>query len=66
MQISIYNTNTELEQLEILSDLVCILDKVKGIQNKNIVFGDDFIVISDISPEISGEIHVRRRGHQQK
>ena len=36
--INIYNSNTELEQLETLLDLVSILDKVKNIQNKNVAF----------------------------
>ena len=49
--INIYNANTELEQLETLSDLVSILDKVKNIQNKNIVLGGDFNAIFDISLE---------------
>ena len=35
--INIYNTNTESEQLETLSDLVSIINKVKDIQSKNIV-----------------------------
>ena len=35
--ISIYNANAEFEQLETLSDLASILDKVKHIQSKNIV-----------------------------
>ena len=47
--INIYNTNTELEQLETLSGFVSILDKVKDIQNKTIVFEGDFNVIFDIS-----------------
>ena len=34
---NIYNTNTESEQPETLSNLVSILEKVKDIQNKNIV-----------------------------
>ena len=33
--INIYNANTEFEQLETLSDLVSISDKVEDIQNKN-------------------------------
>ena len=40
--INIYNANTECEQLETLSDLVSIMDKVKDIQRKNIVLGGDF------------------------
>ena len=52
--INIYNTNTESEQLETLSDLVSILDKVKDIQSKNIVLGGDFNVIFDISLESLG------------
>ena len=47
--INIYNANTVLEQLETLSDLVSILDKVKDIQSKNIVLGGDFNVVFDIS-----------------
>ena len=35
--INIYNTNTESEQLESLSDLVSIINKVKDIQSKNII-----------------------------
>ena len=49
--INIYNANTEFEQLESLSDLVSIIDKVKDIQSKNIVLGGDFNVIFDISLE---------------
>ena len=41
-----------------LSDLACILDKVKDIQNKNIVLGGDFNVIFDISLKSLGGIHV--------
>ena len=44
--INIYNANTESEQLETLSDLVNIIDKVKDVQSKNIVLGDDFNVCS--------------------
>ena len=54
MELNIYNANTELEQLETLSYLVSILDKVKYIQNKNIVLGGDFNVIFNISLEGSG------------
>ena len=49
--INIYNANTELEQLETLSDLVSTLDKVKNIQNKNIVLGGDFNAIFESSLE---------------
>ena len=49
--INICNTNTESEQLETLSDLVSIIDKVKDIQSKNIVLGGDFNVIFNISLE---------------
>ena len=49
--INIFNTNTESEQLETLSDLVSIIDKVKDIQSKNIVLGGDFNVIFNISLE---------------
>ena len=52
--INIYNANTESEQLETLSDLVSIIDKVKDIQSKNIVLGGDFNVIFDISLECLG------------
>ena len=52
--INIYNANTESEQLETLSDLVSIIDKVKDIQSKNIVLGGDFNVIFDISLESLG------------
>ena len=52
--INIYNANTEFEQLESLSDLVSIIDKVKDIQSKNIVLGGDFNVIFDISLESLG------------
>ena len=54
--INIYNANTESEQLETLSDLVSIIDKVKDIQSKNIVLGGDFNVIFDISLESFGGI----------
>ena len=47
--INIYNANTESEQLETLSDLVSIIDKVKDIQSKNIVLGGDFNVLFNIS-----------------
>ena len=46
---NIYNGDTELEQIKSLSDLLGILDKVKDIQNKNIVLGEEFNVIFDIS-----------------
>ena len=52
--INIYNANTEFEQLETLPDLGSILDKVNDIQSKNIVLGDDFNVIFDISIESLG------------
>ena len=52
--INIYNANTESEQLETLSDLVSVIDKVKDIQSKNIVLGGDFNVIFDISLESLG------------
>ena len=52
--INIYNTNTELEQRETLSDLVSILDKVKDVQNKNAVLGGHLNVIFDISLESLG------------
>ena len=45
--INIYKTNTEFEQLETLSDLVIIIDKVKDIQSKNVGLGGDFNVIFD-------------------
>ena len=47
--INVYNANTESEQLETLSDLVSIIDKIKDIQNKNIVLRGNFNVIFDIS-----------------
>ena len=53
--INIYNADTESEQLEILSDLVSIIDKVNDIQSKNIVLGGDFNVIFDISLASLGE-----------
>ena len=46
---NIYNGDTELEQIKSLSDLLGILDKVKDIQNKNLVLGEEFNVIFDIS-----------------
>ena len=52
--INIYNTNIESEQLEALSDLVSIIDKVRDIQSKNIVLRGDFNVIFDISLECLG------------
>ena len=52
--INIYNANTEFEQLESLSDLVSIIDKVKDIQSKNIVLGGDINVVFDISLESLG------------
>ena len=52
--INTYNFNTESEQLQTLSDIVSILDKVKDIQSKNIVLGGDFSVIFDISLESLG------------
>ena len=52
--INICNANTETEQLETLSDLVSILDKIKDIQYKNIVLGGNFNVIFDISLESLG------------
>ena len=52
--INIYNVNTESEQLQTLSELVSIIDKVKDIQSKNIVLGGDFNVIFDISLESLG------------
>ena len=63
--MNIYNANTESEQLETLSDLVSIIDKVKDIQSKIIVLGGDFNVIFDIGYSIlcyiifdKKEIHV--------
>ena len=53
--INTYNFNTESEQLQTLSDIVSILDKVKDIQSKNIVLGGHFSVIFDISLESLGE-----------
>ena len=47
--INIYNGDTELEQIKSLSHLLGIFDKVKDIQNKNIVLGGKFNVIFDIS-----------------
>ena len=47
--VNIYNANTELEKPETLTGSVSILDKVKDIQSKIIVFGGDFNVIFDIS-----------------
>ena len=52
--INIFNANTEFEQLESLSDLVSIIDKVKDIQSKNIVLGGDINVVFDISLESLG------------
>ena len=51
VKINVYNVNTESEQLETLSDLASILDKIKDIQSKNIVLAGDFNVIFDISLE---------------
>ena len=63
--MNIYNANTESEQLETLSDLVSIIDKVKDIQSKIIVLGGGFNVIFDIKYSIlcyiifdKKEIHV--------
>ena len=42
----------ELQQLEAFSDLVSILDKVKDMQNKNIVLECDFNVIFDINVKV--------------
>ena len=53
--INIYNANTEFEQLETLSHLVSIIDKVKDIQSKNIILGGEFNVTFDISLESVGE-----------
>ena len=53
--VNIYNANTEFEQLETLSDLVSVIDKVKDIQSKDIVLGGDFNVTFDISLESVGE-----------
>ena len=52
--INTYNVNTEFQQLEALSDLISIIDKVKDIKRKIIVLGGDFNVLFDISLEISG------------
>ena len=52
--INIYNANTESEQLETLSDLVSVIDKVRDIQSKNLVLGGDFNVLFDISLESLG------------
>ena len=52
--INIYNANTEFEQLESLSDLVSIINKIKDIQSKNIVLGGDINVVFDISLESLG------------
>ena len=49
--INTYNANTDLEQLETLSDLLNIFGEVKFTQNKNIVLGGDFNLIFDISIE---------------
>ena len=43
--INIYTANTELEQIETLSDLEINLDKVKDIQNKNIRFGGEVTLL---------------------
>ena len=43
--INIYTANTELEQIETLSDLESNLDKVKDIQNKNIRFGGEVTLL---------------------
>ena len=43
--INIYTANTELEQIETLSDLESNLDKLKDIQNKNIHFGGEVTLL---------------------
>ena len=43
--INIYTANTELEQIETLSDLESNLDKAKDIQNKNIRFGGEVTLL---------------------
>ena len=52
--INTYNVNIEFQQLEALSDLISIIDKIKDIKRKIIVLGGDFNVLFDISLEISG------------
>ena len=47
--ISIYNANTESEQLHTLNDLLIILETFEDIQNKSIVIGGDFNVILNLS-----------------
>ena len=64
MLINIYNANTKLEQLHTLNDLVNILETFKDIQNKSVILGGDFNVISNPSldsecgkPVIKGCVH---------
>ena len=42
--VNIYNSNTETEKLQTLSDLDNNLEKKQNIQNKNIILGGDFNV----------------------
>ena len=52
--INIYNANNEPDQVKTFTDLDEILDSVGDIQNKNVVFGGDFNVISDLFLEVQG------------
>ena len=52
--INLYNANTENEQLSTLSDLSNMLEKIDDINNKKIVFGEDFILFFEVKLEAQG------------
>ena len=54
MFINIYIANTGPEQLHILSGLISILETFEDIQNKSVVLGGEFNVISNPSLDFEG------------
>ena len=52
--INVYNANTEKEQVSFLNELTTILSNFENIDNHNVVFAGDFIILLDTSLDGKG------------
>ena len=52
--INVYNADTEKEQVSFLNELSTILSNFENIDNHNVVFAGDFIILLDTSLDAKG------------
>ena len=52
--INLYNTNTECEQLNVLTTVCYFLSNITDLHRKNIIFGGEFNVFFDTSNKAQG------------